>query len=176
MQVRHWRFVRNSLGVGLLAAVLLPAPAAAQRPPRGPIGPFATFTADQAAEGKAVYGQQCGSCHGKNLSGSEFATPLNGNAFSLNWGGKPAGELFTFIRTRMPPTAVGSLTPQATAGLLAYLLQVNGAKAGAAPLAADATVLAALRIPRNPVSPAPPMMPLSPLSPPLPKEIGRAHV
>ena len=169
MKVRHGRFLREFSGLGLLAVLLIKAPADAQRLPRGPTGPFATFTADQAAEGKTVYAAQCGNCHGKNLSGSEFATPLNGNAFSLNWGGKPAGELFTFIRTRMPPTAVGSLTPEATAGLVAYLLQVNGAKAGAAPLAADATVLAALRIPRNPVSPAPPMMPLSPLSPPLPK-------
>ena len=69
----------------------------------------------------------------------------------------------------MPPTAVGSLTPEATAGLVAYLLQVNGAKAGEPPLAADATVLAALRIPRNPAAKASPMMPLSPLSPPVPK-------
>ena len=43
---------------------------------------------------------------------------------------KPADALLTFIRTRMPPTAAGSLTPQATAGVVAYLLQVNGAKAG----------------------------------------------
>jgi alcohol dehydrogenase (cytochrome c) len=169
MKVRHWRFRRKFPALGLLAAIVIQAPADAQRPPRGPMGPFATFTAEQAAKGKTVYAQQCGNCHGRNLSGSEFATPLNGNAFSLNWGGKTAGALFTFIRTRMPPTAVGSLTPDATAGLVAFLLQINGAKAGEAPLAADATVLAALRIPRNPVSPAPPMMPLSPLSPPVPK-------
>ena len=168
MTVRHRRFLRNSLAGGVFALVIM-APVQAQRPPRVAALPYATFTADQAAQGQSVYAKQCGSCHGKNLSGSEFATPLNGNAFSLNWGGKSTGELFTFIRTRMPPTAVGSLTPQATAGLVAYLLQVNGAKAGAGPLATDASALAALRIPRNPASPAPPMMPLSPLSPPVPK-------
>ncbi|HTY93090.1 MAG TPA: PQQ-binding-like beta-propeller repeat protein [Steroidobacteraceae bacterium] len=168
MTVRR-QFLRISLGCGLLAAVLVQVPGRAQRPPRAPAGPFATFTAEQAALGKTLYAQQCGNCHGRNLSGSEFATPLNGNAFSLNWGGKSAGELFTFIHNRMPPAAPGSLQPAATANLMAYLLQVNGAKAGEGSLAADAAALAALRIPRNPISPAPPMMPLSPLSPPLPK-------
>ena len=168
MKVRHWRFVQNSLAGGIFALVMM-APVQAQRAPRVDPRPFATFTAEQAAQGQTVYAGKCGSCHGRNLSGSEFATPLNGTAFSLNWGGKSTGELFTFIRTRMPPTAIGSLTPQATAGLVAYLLQVNGAKAGAGPLATDANALAALRIPRNPAAPAPPMMPLSPLSPPVPK-------
>jgi alcohol dehydrogenase (cytochrome c) len=162
MKMRHWRFLQA------LVLVVVVTPGLAQRPPRE-TGPAATFTADQAAAGKTVYAQQCGNCHGKNLSGSEFATPLNGNAFSLNWGGKPAGALFTFIKTRMPPAAAGSLSPEATAGLVAYLLQVNGAKPGDAALAADAAALASLRIARNPVSPAPPMMPLSPLSPPVPK-------
>jgi alcohol dehydrogenase (cytochrome c) len=166
--VQRWRFLQISVGVGLLVSLLAQAPAWAQRPPRSS-GPFATFTTDQAARGKTLYAQQCGNCHGKYLSGSEFATPLNGNAFSLNWGGKSAGALFTFIHDRMPPGAGGSLSPDATAALLAYLLQNNGAKAGTDPLAADATVLTALTIARSPVSPAPPMMPLSPLSPPVPK-------
>ena len=126
--------------LGLLAAVLIQSPADAQRPPRGPTGPFASFTAEQAAEGKTVYAQQCGNCHGRNLSGSEFATPLNGNAFSLNWGGKSADALFTFIKTRMPPAAAGSLSAENAAGVVAYLLQVNGAKATDTPLATDADI------------------------------------
>ena len=124
--------------------------------PRVNPAPLASFTTDQAAQGKTVYAAQCGSCHGRNLSGSEFATPLNGTAFSLNWGAKSAAALFTFIRSRMPPAAAGSLTPEATAGVVAYLLQVNGARAGELPLAADATALAALRIPRNPAARASP--------------------
>ncbi|MEJ0007084.1 MAG: PQQ-binding-like beta-propeller repeat protein [Steroidobacteraceae bacterium] len=168
MKARQERVVQIFVACGMLAAMLFGAPADAQRPPRE-TGPFATFTADQAAQGKTIYAAQCGNCHGKNLSGSEFATALNGNAFSLNWGGKPAAPLFTFIRTRMPPTAIGSLSPEATASLVAYLLQMNGAKAGEAPLTSDASALASLRIQRNPVSPPPPMMPLSPLSPPVPK-------
>src|ERR1700742_2304626 len=145
------------VAVGIFAAVLS-GPCVAQRPRIDP-APLATYTGEQASQGKTLYAQQCGNCHGKNLSGSEFATPLNGTAFSLNWGGKPADQLFPFIRTRMPPTAVGSLSPDATAALVAYILQVNGAKATDAPFATDATTLAALRVPRNPAARASPMMP-----------------
>jgi mono/diheme cytochrome c family protein len=128
--MRQPRFLQLSVATSLFAALLIQPPAGAQRPPRVDPAPLASFTPEQAAQGKIAYAAQCGSCHGKNLSGSEFATPLNGTAFSLNWGGKPADALFTFIRTRMPPAAIGSLTPDATAGLLAYLLQVNGAARG----------------------------------------------
>src|SRR5580693_7469330 len=143
MKMLQRQVLQLILGVGMIAALLMAPPAGAQRPPRNDPAPLASFTPEQAAQGKTVYAAQCGNCHGRNLGGSEFATPLNGTAFSLNWGGKPADALFTFIRTRMPPTAIGSLTPEATAGLVAFLLQVNGAKPGADPLAADATVLAA---------------------------------
>ncbi|HEV2701256.1 MAG TPA: PQQ-binding-like beta-propeller repeat protein [Steroidobacteraceae bacterium] len=169
MKMRQRQFLQCFLGSGMIAALLFQWPAGAQRPPRGDPAPLASFTPEQAAQGKTVYAAQCGNCHGRNLGGSEFATPLNGTAFSLNWGGKSAAALFSFVRTRMPPTAIGSLTPDTTAGVVAYLLQVNGAKSGELPLAADATTLAALRIPRNPAARASPMMPLSPLSPPVPK-------
>src|SRR5580658_11319033 len=138
MKVRQRRFLQISVAVGIFAALLSEAPSQAQRPRVDP-APLASYTESQAAQGKTVYAAQCGNCHGKNLSGSELATPLNGTAFSLNWGGKHADALFTFIRNHMPPTAIGSLTLDATAGLVAYLLQVNGAKAGEMPLAADAT-------------------------------------
>ena len=128
---------------------------------------FATFSADQAALGKAAYAKDCASCHGRNLSGSEFASALNGNAFSQNWGGKPAAALFTFMHTRMPPASAGSLTPEATAQLLAYVIQVNGGQAGYTELPTDTKALAMLTIPRSPLAPSPPMMPLSPLAPPM---------
>src|SRR5580692_12714580 len=144
MKVRQARFLQLSVGLGIFAALLTQSAARAQRPPRVDPAPLASFTPEQAAQGRTIYAAQCGNCHGRNLSGSEFATPLNGTAFSLNWGGKTAGELFTFIHTRMPPAAIGSLTPEATAGLVAYLLQMNGAQAGDVPLAADATVLTLL--------------------------------
>ncbi len=150
----------------LLLAAALPAPLVrAQRPPPKPA---VTFTAAQAAQGKTAYAQECASCHGGNLSGSEFASPLNGNTFSQNWGGKPAEALFTFVHDRMPPAKAGSLTPEVTAQLVAYLAQVNGGQAGDSELSTDVKVLAAVAMPRSPLAPTQPMMPLSPLAPPMP--------
>jgi alcohol dehydrogenase (cytochrome c) len=138
------------------------------RAQRAPPKPAVTFTAAQAAQGKRIYAQECASCHGSHLSGSEFASPLNGNTFSQNWGGKPADALFTFVHDRMPPAKAGSLTPEATAQLVAYLAQVNGGQGGDSALSTDVKVLAALAMPRSPLAPTAPMMPLSPLAPPMP--------
>jgi len=131
----------------------------------------ATFTSEQAAEGKAAYAAQCASCHGRTLSGGEFASALNGLHFSQDWGGKPVEALFSFVRTRMPPSKPGTLSPQTTAALVAYLVEVNGGIAGRVPLPADPHALTAMRLPRNPVAPSAPMMPLSPRSPPIPRVV-----
>ncbi len=163
----------RSAAVGILlttlaASLAVAAPTVARRPSRGHRGPPATFTAAQAVQGRAAYAATCGSCHGQNLSGSEFAGPLNGNRFSQDWSGKSAAALFTYIRTRMPPSKPGSLTPETVAQLVAYIVQVNGIPAGRASLPTDPVRLAALTIPYGPVAPAPPFMPLSPLAPPMP--------
>jgi alcohol dehydrogenase (cytochrome c) len=164
------RLPRRALLLVLTAPVLLGTPAYAQAPRRGAHlkGPAVTFTASQAAQGKAAYLLNCASCHGQNLSGSEFATPLNGNRFSQNWSGKSAEALFTYIRTRMPPGKPRTLSAEATAQLVAYIVEVNGGQPGGASLPADPQALAAVTIPWGPTAPAPPMMPLSPLAPPMP--------
>lgn len=133
--------------------------------------PTPTFTAEQASAGKDAYAAQCASCHGRTLGGGESAGALNGNQFSQDWGGKSAEALFSFVRTRMPPSKPGSLTAQTTADLVAYLIEVNGGAPGRVALPAAAGALASLRLPRNPMAPARAMMPLSPLSPPIPRVI-----
>ena len=60
------------------------------------------FTADQAAQGKAVYTAKCVTCHGAELSGGEMAPALAGGMFLSNWSGQSAGDLFTRIHTTMP--------------------------------------------------------------------------
>lgn len=154
--------------LGALAAALVVCASARVQAASGE----ATFTAAQASEGKAAYAQQCASCHGRTLSGGEFASALNGAHFSQDWGGKPAEALYTFVRTRMPPAKAGSLSPRTTAALLAYLVEVNGGAAGHAPLPPDPRALAAMTLPRNPMAPSAPMMPLSPLSPPIPRVVA----
>lgn len=127
-----------------------------------------TFTADQAAQGKAAYAQSCGSCHGVNLNGGEFASALKGPTFSQNWGGKNADELFSYINTKMPPANPGQLGPNVNAAIVAYILQQNGIQPGGTPLPTDAAALAAMQIPRGATQRSAPMMPLSPLAPPMP--------
>ena len=111
-------------------AALAPAPLLAQNMQIGNSRNVATFTAAQAAQGKDAYAKTCASCHGTNLGGSEFASSLRGATFSLNWGGQNAAALFTFIATKMPPASPGSLGPDATAQLVAFILQTNGVQPG----------------------------------------------
>ncbi|HTW38873.1 MAG TPA: PQQ-binding-like beta-propeller repeat protein [Steroidobacteraceae bacterium] len=154
-----------------LAGAVSPFSAAygqAPLPPQHLKGTAATFTSSQAREGRAAYARVCASCHGQNLSGSEFATPLNGNRFSQDWSGRTAEGLFTYIRTRMPPGKPLSVSSETAVQIVAYILEVNGGQPGAASLPADPRALAALTIPWGPTAPAPPMMPLSPLAPPMP--------
>ena len=146
----------------ILCAIALPA-GAQQFNSRN----IASYTADQAAEGRAAYAKTCASCHGQALAGSEFAGALNGLTFSNNWGGKSAEALFTYIQTKMPPAAPGSLAPEAVAQIEAFLLQQNGIQSGANELPAGTNALAQMQIPRGATARSAPMMPLSPLAPPM---------
>jgi alcohol dehydrogenase (cytochrome c) len=157
----------------LLAALATSSYVRAQQAALNASGPqfnnrsIATYTAAQAAQGKVAYAKSCASCHGQNLSGGEFASALNGNAFSQNWGGKTADALFTYINTKMPPANPGELGAGTYAQIVAYILQVNGDQAADAELPTDTKTLATMTIPRGPTSRSAPMMPLSPLAPPM---------
>ncbi|MGD0956951.1 MAG: PQQ-binding-like beta-propeller repeat protein [Candidatus Acidiferrales bacterium] len=163
--MRAQKIVSGSIGLGAMcAAAVLAAGAAQQFNSRS----IATFTAAQAAEGKAAYAKSCASCHGQNLNGSEFASALRGGTFSQNWGGKTAEELFTYINTKMPPDKPGSLSEQAAAQIVAYLLQANGTQPADKELPTDTKALASMTIPRGATLRSAPMMPLSPIAPPIP--------
>ena len=97
------------------------------------------FTADQSAAGWAVYGRQCGECHGQGLFGAE-APALRGVDFLNGWAGQTTDELFTYLRDEMPPGLGGSLADGVYLDLVAYILDMNGARSGDAPLTADAAV------------------------------------
>jgi alcohol dehydrogenase (cytochrome c) len=154
------------IAVGILVAVCGPPPLRAQNMQIGNSRNIATFTIAQATQGRDVYAKNCASCHGTNLGGSEFASSLRGVSFTMNWGGKTADELFTFINTKMPPASPGSLGPGAAAQLVAFILQTNGVQAGDKEFPTDATAQSAMTIPRGATQRNAPMMPLSPLAPP----------
>jgi mono/diheme cytochrome c family protein len=101
------------------------------------------FTADQAAQGKALYEAKCAMCHGSELTGVE-APPLSGGDFLGNWSG--VGDLFTRIHLTMPANDPGSLNNAETAQVLSYILSFNKFPAGTVPLPTDDAALGAIAI------------------------------
>lgn len=104
------------------------------------------FTADQAAQGKALFEAKCAMCHGAELGGAEMAPPLAGGVFMGNWVGASVGDLFTRIHTTMPANDPGSLSNAETALALTYILQYNQFPAGAAALPSDEAALGQIMI------------------------------
>jgi hypothetical protein len=119
-----------------------------------------TFTAAQAEAGRAAYERTCGKCHTSTLLGrtgdkSElppisslsapyqkfigsrgFVPPLAGKVFIDRWGAKTAGQLIArFEETAYDPFfQFEDIKDETTVDITAYVLQVNGAKAGSEPL------------------------------------------
>jgi alcohol dehydrogenase (cytochrome c) len=102
----------------------------------------------QADRGEREYGRTCSHCHGLSLEGDgarEIPT-LVSDAFIRRWRGKPVQALFDSLMRSMPADNRGSLTPRATADMVAYLLRANGAPSGEMPLPSERDALAALVI------------------------------
>ncbi|MBZ5660936.1 MAG: PQQ-binding-like beta-propeller repeat protein [Acidobacteriia bacterium] len=109
--------------------------AAAQQPAR--TGPF---TAQQANDGRALYQSTCVACHLANMKGTFEALPLAGPNFMNTWRNRSTRDLVTKIRTTMPLSNPGSLSDQDAVNLAAFVLQANGATAGAQALTAETLV------------------------------------
>jgi len=104
------------------------------------------YNADQAARGKAQYGQTCANCHMDDLSGSGQALPLAGDAFTETWEGQTVGDLFDLIHNTMPQDKPGTLSPDQVVDLISYLLQYNQYPAGKDELKDDPAALKAIVI------------------------------
>jgi alcohol dehydrogenase (cytochrome c) len=124
---------RLAIGAGILAAVGGAAGLARGAWAQG-AGVFAGQGYNEAAatRGQTAYAQACGRCHGAALAGGEFGPALTGAPFAGHWQGRGAGELLTYLQTRMPPAGPGTLPSDTYADLTAYILQANGAAPGAA--------------------------------------------
>jgi S-disulfanyl-L-cysteine oxidoreductase SoxD len=95
----------------------------------------------QAARGKALYSENCASCHGGELTGGEMAPPLAGGEFMAGWDGLTIGDLFERIRISMPQNAPGSLSGQQNADILAFMFSANKFPAGTDELPKEAGIL-----------------------------------
>src|SRR5580692_8983202 len=98
-------------------------------------GAAVSLTAAQASRGKAVYDDNCASCHGANLDDGEFGPLLRGAAFKNRWSSQSTDALFSYIATKMPPSAAGGLNDRAYADVEAYVLHANGVSPGSSELA-----------------------------------------
>ena len=102
----------------------------------------------QADRGEREYGRTCAHCHGLSLEGDgarEIPTLVT-DQFLRRWRGKPVQALFDSLMRSMPADDRGSLTPRATADMIAYLLRANGAPSGDNPLPSERDVLASVVI------------------------------
>ena len=140
--------------VAALSTVSLNAQAPASPPANRGRGPVpagdALFTSAQAVAGKAAYERNCASCHGARVDDGDSAPALRGAAFLGKYGGKPAADLFTYVSTKMPPAAPGSLSGAEYAQIIAYVLQQNGFATGRREFASEAAALASVTIPAPP--------------------------
>jgi mono/diheme cytochrome c family protein len=111
--------VAITLGAG---AVGLWAPGAVGQTRIAP-GPF---TDAQAQAGQAIYNSRCASCHD---AGGETIRLL-GASFTDVWKTRTTRDLYTRIKTTMPFNDPGSLSDDAAASVVAYVLKANGGVAG----------------------------------------------
>jgi cytochrome c len=138
----------------LCAGVLGVAVSGQQRDP-API-----YTAAQASAGRAAVEKTCARCHTSTLMGRQGkpderpvvsslsaadqqfiknydgrVPPLAGEAFLQRWGTKTAAELVArFQEAKFSFEEAGITDDESIVDITAYVLQVNGAKAGSQPL------------------------------------------
>ena len=139
----------NRLHACLLAALLaLPPAAAASLSARqeGRTVWDGIYTDEQAARGDEVYQDQCTFCHLDDLMGDAFATPLIDDAFTLRWEGGTIGDLMTVIQVTMPADQPNTMSNEAVADVIAYILKMNEYPAGQQDLPADQETLEGIAI------------------------------
>ena len=106
--------------------------------PQGISAATGVFTAAQAARGQEVYTNACARCH--------VTTQHSGATFASTWNNRRVFDLYDILYNTMPLDDPGSLSDQEYVDVVAYILQLNGHRAGKAPLTADPAALKALRI------------------------------
>ncbi len=88
------------------------------------------FSPAQAAAGATVYAENCAACHLPDMGGLNEAPQLAGNDFMNRWRNRTTRELLDLVVATMPPPG-SQLGADEAANVTAYLLQQNGAAAGA---------------------------------------------
>jgi len=103
------------------------------------------YSEAQATRGEKVYAASCASCHGDDLSGGGQTPPLSGKEFNSDWNDLSMGDLYDRTHLSMPADKPGSLTPEQTVEVIAYLLKKGAFPSGLADLPADTAALKAIK-------------------------------
>ena len=118
----------------------------------------AIFTREQAEAGRTAFENTCGQCHTATLMGRKsepgelppvsslsaeyqkfigprgYVAPLAGDGFIDRWGAKTASQLIARFQETVSAFPPEGMNNETTVNITAYVLQVNGAKAGTRPL------------------------------------------
>ena len=123
----------------LIVAGSLTAPGVveAAQPPAADGG----FTADQAAAGWSVYARQCGECHGAGAGRDGSAAAARGRLSERLGRDRRRTSCSRTCGTRCRPALGDRSAISVYLNLVAYILDVNGARPGDAPLTADAAIM-----------------------------------
>jgi mono/diheme cytochrome c family protein len=101
------------------------------------------YTHAQAERGKSLYLEYCVSCHRDDLGGFSTVPPLAGEVFLNSWAGRAADDLYTYIRSGMPPYQSTAINRQAYLDILAFIFQTNAMPEGGDELKPDSPQLKA---------------------------------
>jgi mono/diheme cytochrome c family protein len=104
------------------------------------------YTEEQAKRGEAVSNKLCTSCHGPELSGGEAGPTLVGLEFLGNWNNLTVADFFDRVHATMPADAPGTMTPQQTSDVTAYVFKLNKFPAGKTDLPTDLASLKGIKI------------------------------
>lgn len=116
----------------VVASVCLRGTLHAQASPKSASPDSATYSDEQADRGEKVFARVCVQCHTKkDLSSADFR---------FSWGGRTAFDLFDRVRTSMPDDAPGSLSQESYLDVTAYMMKLNGMRAGVAPAPVDSVL------------------------------------
>jgi len=114
----------------------VPRPTRSDRPARSLAD--GVFTASQAAQGKALFAQECAACH--------QAVNYTGSSFAAKWGEGTLGDVYSDMAFAMPPANAGGLTPATYASIVAFFASESGYPSGSEALPGDAVQLRSIAI------------------------------
>lgn len=105
------------------------------------------YSEAQAKRGAGVYAASCARCHAKDLEGIDgYGRPLAGDDFLKSLNNVPVSFLYDRTLVAMPEDDPGTMTPQQSVDVVAYILSVNKLPAGKNELPPDLQKLKQIKI------------------------------